>query len=274
MLKRVTNVKKATSLLVALALAVALPVQLAFASGQLDAPVVNQATGTAGAAGTSANSRNVSWDVVSGAVSYNMYVFTSLADARAGTNAAAYVNIPQPAGDEVLFDFRTIMFTEIGGSGVTYPSAIVNDPNFIRGLFTTGNLRPGAYWIRVQAVAANAADNSDLSVLAQTRQFGEYDLEELPITIAIGASEVREIIENRFDEIGTTLRLVDLRPNIPDPGVYYEYWTEGFVRFVDERLVNLHWGSAARTTATNTEYMCDDEVLAALPDFDATILVI
>ena len=248
--------------------------KMKFTSSQLDAPVINQTTGIDGAVGTSPNSRNVSWKVVLGAVSYNMYVFRNLADAKAGKNAVAYVNIPQPSGEEVLFDFRTIMFTELNASGVTYPPDVVNDPNFVRALYTTGNLRPGAYWIKVQAAAKNEEDNSELSKLPKTRQFREYEPQELPIIIAMGTSEVRQIVETRFDEIGSSLRLVDLRPNIDTPGAYYELWSEGYIRFFEERLINLHWGSAARTKPTNTAYMSDAEVFAALPNLNATILVI
>ena len=265
---------KAVALFVVLVMTVSsfLPAQLVLAAnGQLDTPVVSQSSGIAGAAGTSPVSRNLSWEAVPGAVSYDLYVFNSLADARAGRNPVASASIPQ-AEDEISLDFRQIMFEELDGSGVTYGPQIVNNRNFIRALHVTGNLRPGAYWVRVRAIAEDESENSELSALPMNRQFADYDPEELPITIAMGSSEVRELIETRFDELGDTLRLVDLRPNIPDPGIFYELWTEGYIRFYEERLINIHWGSEERTTEANTAFMSDEEVLAALPDLDATIL--
>jgi|GEM_PF-4620109 len=244
------------------------------ASGQLDAPVVSQTSGTAGAAGPSPVSREVSWESVNGAVSYDLYVFDNLADARAGDNAVARVNIPHPASGDITLDFRQITFTEIDESGAIYGPEVVNDANFVRGLHTSGNLRPGAYWIRVRAVASNASDNSELSDLAQNRQFASFDLEELPIVIALGPSEAREIMETRFNEIGSSLRLIDLRPNVAHETLYYEFWTEGFIRFFDERLTNIHWSSEEQTQPINPDFMTDEEVFEALPDLDATILLL
>jgi hypothetical protein len=250
-----------------------IPAVPVFAAGQLDAPAVEQNSGITGPGGSNPASRTINWEEVPGAVSYDLYVFNTLANASAGENAVARASIP--ADGDVEFNFRHITFEELGGSGVTYSAEVVNDPNFIRGMFMSGNLRPGAYWVRARAIAEDTANNSELSALAQTRQFGEYELEYLPLIIAMGPSEAREIIETRFDDIGTSLRLVDLRPNVPAPGIiFYEYWVEGYIRFVDERLVNIHAGSEARTTEVNWQFMTDEEVFAALPDRDATILLL
>ena len=239
-----------------MAFSFAIPVS---ANTQLDAPEVTQSSGVGIPAGFSPASRQISWDAVDGAVSFNLYVFTSLADAQAGENPAAVTNITPEEDGSVDVDFRQLMFEELNNSGVIYDDAIVNDANFIRAMHTTGNLMPGAYWIRVRSIAADEAYNSELSALAQNRQHAELPLQYLPITIAIGPSEARQLIEERFEDIGTSLRLIDLRPEA-------ELFREGWIRYVDERIINIH-------TAYNPA-VPDAEVLNLLPDFDATILVL
>ena len=242
------------------------------APAQLAAPVVDQNSGAGVPAGVSPYSRNLSWEPVEGAVSYNLFVFNSLADAQAGEGyAIAYVNIPQ-SEEAITVDFRTLTFTALvdDESAIFVSDEILNDPNFTRGLHVTTNLQPGAYWVRLQAVAANEANNSPLSALAQNRQHATLDLQYLPITIAMGASEMRVAVETYFDEMGEGLRLVDVRPNVPDPGVFYEFWTEGWVRYFTERHINMH--SGVEGSATNPAYMTDEAILEAFPDKDALII--
>ena len=252
--------------------------QIAFADTKLDTPILTQTSGIAGAPGNSTASRNISWNTVTGAESYNLYVYNNLSNARAAENPIAVVNIPHSNDENITMDFRQIMFTEIGGSGVTVSAEIINDENFTRALHTSGNLKPGSYWLRVQAIASDESRNSELSDLPLNRQDEMLALEDLPIVIALGPSEQRELIETRYAEIGTpSLRLLDIRPNIPFTARYYfEIWTEGWNRYLTERMPNIHWGVEEQTGLhgmANTEFMTDTEVFTALPDRDATILV-
>jgi hypothetical protein len=239
---------------------------------QLAAPVVDQSSGVGTPAGTSPDSRNISWEPVEGAVSYNLFVFNSLADAEDGEDSAiAYVNIPQ-SDEAITVDFRTLTFTALvdDASTIFVSDAILNDTTYQRGLHVTTNLLPGAYWVRLQAVAAAEANNSALSELAMNRQHATLDLQPLPITIAMGPTDMRVAMETYLDELGEGLRLVDVRPNIPDPGLYYELWTEGTIRYFWERQVNMQTGVAP--SEVNTEFMTDAEILEAFPDKDAFII--
>lgn len=245
------------------------------APAQLAAPVVTQNSGAGIPAGPNPASRNISWEPVEGAVSYNLFVFNSLADAEVGKdNAIAYVNIPQ-SDEAITVDFRTLTFTALvdDESAIFVSSATLNDASFARGLHVTTNLRPGAYWVRVQAVAANTANNSQLSALALNRQHATLDLQPLPITIAMGASETRAAIETYFAQLGEGLRLVDLRPNINDPAMlFFELWTEGGIRFFTERQVNMQ--TAVAPSELNAQFMTDAQILEAFPDKDAFIIAL
>lgn len=239
---------------------------------QLETPMLSQNSGSPGAAGTGATSRDISWDPIEGAVSYTLYVFNSLENARAGQGAVARTSIEQ-SDERIVLDFRTLTFENlIEGKSVIHPPEVVNDASFVRGLRTTGNLKPGAYWIRLQAIAENPVNNSELSELPLNRQLAVLELEQLPIVIAMGPSEGRQLIEENFDKIGDGLRLVDVRPNVPDTNLFYEYWTEGWIRFFDERLVNIQ--QAIQISSVNPEFMTDEEIFEALPDKDAIILTL
>ena len=222
---------------------------------QLATPEVSQRSGTSRVGGTSTESRQVTWDRIDGAVSYDLYVFVSLDDARNGENAVARANIAQPEEGDIQFDFRSITFEEIDDSGVTWPPEVVEDENFVRGLFMAlgNNLRPGSYWLRVRAIAADPANNSELSELASNPLFAGEDPQNLPIIIAMGPSEGRQIIEQRFDELGTSLFLVDVRR-------VDEYWDRGWIRF-DTWMLDAH------------SAMPETQVRELLP-LDATILLL
>ena len=253
--------KRLVALTVALLMAFSFAIPVS-ANTQLDPPEVIQSSGVGIPAGFSPLSRMISWEAVDGAVSFDLYVFTTLADAQAGENAAAVVNITPDEDGNVEVDFRQLIFEELNDSGVIYDDEIVNDEDFVRAMHTTGNLMPGAYWVRVRSIAADDAYNSELSALALNRQHAELEPEYLPITIAIGPSEARQLIEVRFDDIGSSLRLIDLRPD----GGNHEILREGWIRFVDERIINIH-------TAFNPAVQ-DEMVLELLDDFDATILIL
>jgi hypothetical protein len=236
---------------------------------QLDTPVVTQSSGAGIPAGPNPASRNISWEPVEGAESYNLFVFNSLADAEDGVDSAiAYVNIPQ-SDEEITVDFRRLTFTALvdDASTIFVSDAIMNDANFTRGLHVITNLQPGAYWVRVEAVAENEANNSELSALALNRQHATLDPQPLPITIAMGASEIRVAVETYFDQIGEGLRLVDVRPNISET---FELWTEGSIRYFWERHVNIQ--TAVAPSEANPQFMTDAQILEAFPDKDAFII--
>jgi hypothetical protein len=171
-----------------------------------------------------------------------------------------------PAGAR-LIDVRLLQYENLNGSDATrvlpagYTPGGVGDSYFAGdGTGDTTNLRPGQYWFRIEAVAANAQNfNSDLSA-----RIG-------PFTVSMGPDEVRGLIEAwvaaylaanpgaDYAQITaamrgsqSTLRLVDVRGAA-------EIGDEGYPRFFTDRF------TIAATEAGNA---------TNLPRKDATILVL
>jgi len=229
-------------LIVVTAITYLLPITFAYAdTGKLDTPIVIEQRQP---------TRTIIWSPVPNAVSYTMYAFDSRAAASDGlTPVAVAEKIDyRPAVDgegketgNYAIDIRTIDFT---GNAITDVGSL--PPDYVRQLATTGNLKPGTYWIRIQAIATNTESDSELSQVAT-----------LPIIIAVGPSELREMIEDYINGIGDPLFLLDLRPES-------ELYMEGYVRFFDKRIINVHLETSVP----------DSRIAELLPDKDATILLI
>jgi len=175
-------------------------------------------------------SRATGWDHVEGAGSFRVYAFNNrdaavnATAATAHSLAVAWSTIPA-TGERIATDARMIVFEgpatrelpvgfKPAGLGASAPAA-----GSVNGAYET-NLVPDQYWFRVMAIPANPGVNSpsELSVVHTATQ---------SFNIAMGPDEARAYIEGRLDDIGTTLRLIDIRFGATESG------NEGFLRFFE-----------------------------------------
>gem|GEM_PF-2145623 len=170
-------------------------------------------------------SRATGWDHVVNAGRFTMYVFSTREDANAATVATArslavaWAEFPA-TGERINTDPRMITFeghedSEFlrdlpegwtpAGLGASAP-ALGSD----QGRNTT-NLVPGQYLIRVIAhpTAEAAAGGTQPSISAAPPAAANQSW----FNIAMGPDELRAYIESRIDDVGTTLRIVDVRNN-------------------------------------------------------------
>ena len=256
----------------------------AFATA-LGAPVIS----TANASGVN-GTRIVSWEKVEGAISYTVYLYQSKDDAEADENAAAkaivgntlsqnlkevtnwtgrHVRTPaEQAAFEAISDY------ERTGNANPETTAVA------RG----SNIRPGTYWARVRATSAQG--ESVLSNVGATA-----------LLIPMGPWEGARLIANFVAEYGAKaladpashipghrpddpreLRLIDLRPA-------FELNKGGYVRYIEQWMEGIHQtpGQAGTTAlpydgppilSGNPGYVSDEQILEALPNKNATILVL
>jgi len=185
-------------------------------------------------------SRATGWDSVPGAESYIMFVFNdyeAAVEATAATAAElAVASATFPAtGERITTDVRMITFTELNNSGALRTSAIpagwepaglgTSAPavGSVNGANTT-NLGPGQYWIRVMAIARDRMATAD-SALSEVHSIVDS------FNIAMGPDEARAYIENRLDDVGITLHIVDVRgENLQEVG------DEGYLKFTTATL--------------------------------------
>jgi hypothetical protein len=160
--------------------------------------------------------RATGWTRVANAGSYIVYAFnnrTNAVNATADTAAelaVAWSVVAQPETGNIAGDVRTMTFegpaTRTLPEGFTPAGIGASSPanGTVNGAYTT-NLVPDQYWIRVMAVPSDPATHvpsnlSNVHTAAQT------------FNIAMGPCEARALIESRFDELGTTLHIRDVRP--------------------------------------------------------------
>ena len=208
------------------------------------------ADGTPGNPARHTQFRSLIFKPVPGADCYDVYAYTTWADAEAGTNPVAYApHVRSTPGslsgggtqgttaikledDEILIDVRLIPFLPIeegyarelimGGPAGFGPAGLGDSYFPGDGTGYRTNLKPGQYWFRLQAIdAANPDIASELSApYADGNAF----------SIAVGPDEARSILEPLIaaGKLGNTsnadLRIVDLR----NPS---EISDEGYLRF-------------------------------------------
>ena len=196
-------------------------------------------------AGTAA--RTVTWPAVTDAVSYTMYLYAR------PHNAARFPNPGETLDEQIaaglvtrvaratnvaageVHDIRFMNFEAVGGNTwvinpnpLPFPYGALqrHEPaGYPEAVTPPGNLMPGAYWVRIQAVAANVADNSELSPWWMANVGGL--LREHPIIIGIGPTQARAMMEaNNPGAANQGFRLIDVRPDS-------ERNNEGMIRFTD-----------------------------------------
>ena len=196
----------------------------------LNAPEPPPAMTMSAVAAPAGMSRATGWDHVEGAGSFRVYAFNNrdaAVNATAATVrslAAAWATIPA-TGERIATDARMIVFEgpatralpegfKPAGLGASMPAAGSEN-----GAYET-NLVPDQYWFRVMAIPANRRthSSSELSAVHTATQ---------SFNIAMGPDEARAYIEGRLDDIGTTLRLIDIRFGATESG------NEGFLRFFE-----------------------------------------
>ncbi|MCL2226292.1 MAG: S-layer homology domain-containing protein [Oscillospiraceae bacterium] len=218
--------RKTGKILVALTLSLMMAISLispALGQSQLATPNVKQQQ----------NYRWLFYIPVEGAASYNVYAFATFEAAQVGTDyvavARGVVETEGPVSPEApeghnRIDVRLLQFEGEATRDLPagYTPAGIGDSFFPgAGQGDTTNLKPGQYWFRMRAVSddASVADS------------GLSEVQEFPLTIAMGPDELRALIEANIDSIGTTpqdtFRLIDLRNAA-------EFADEGNLRFFDE----------------------------------------
>ena len=292
-LRKIIRRKIAIGLTLVMAISFAVP---ALANDEpLPQPVVRQMSGHAQRAinGMNAFSRTLAIVPVDGAIGYDVYAFNSMEAALSDVDGENAVAIARNVTTEVItteslnyggFQFansdlmqaahdaagfaagqlrvyiRNLTFENVNGSNVIHAPAVVNNPNFVRGLWMegginpatgielpAGNLKAGAYWFRVRAIAGEGGEDSPLSeVPSNINAAGENARHYFPLSIALGPSDARELMEAFIARYGADalngnntyygsadenpaaqMYLIDLRPDRPD----FEFRTEGFLRF-------------------------------------------
>ena len=225
-------------------------------SGKIDTPMP-----TFVSAGAATAARTVTWPAVTGATGYTMYLYARAQNAprfplpgetldeqiAAGlvTRVARATNV---APGEV-HDIRFMNFEAVGGNTwVINPTPLPFPQGALQrhtGTSATdypyavapGNLMPGAYWVRVQAVAANAADNSDLSAWWVPTTGSQLQNREHPLVVGIGPTQAKAFMEARNPGAPNQgFRNIDVRPNGTATGD--ERNNEGIIRF-SERHINI-----------------------------------
>jgi len=175
---------------------------------------------------TTANTRIATISNVAGASSYNLYVYNTRADAEAD---AGLVNptrwIARADGVSGAVTVREQQFTgsgtrtlpagyERGGRGISNQLEALREAGF------STNLVPGVYFFGVQAITTDPDfTNSPVAIQAAAQQ---------PLIINMGPDEARDFINARVSQVGTTLRIVDVRNN-PN-----ESATEGYLRYTTD----------------------------------------
>jgi len=261
-----TKTRKTTRIGVVLILAIMMMLTFVpmttLADGKLDTPEIS----------FNHDYRSIWFAPVEGAVGYQVLAFDSFAAAETGTAPVAtsvvitesstlstsaggttMVNAPQIPEGNIFIDTRLIQYT--GTATRTLPTdftpAGIGDSYFPgnAGTGNTTNLKPGQYWFRVLAVAADTANNSDLSAITVIGT--KY---KLPFTLAIGPDEGKALIEANLANLGKTYFIVDLRGSDPR-----EIGDEGHIRYTTNTVPRIF------ANAT------DDELDAHIADFKAEV---
>jgi hypothetical protein len=204
-------------------------------ANQLDAPVLTQQT-----FGSANTQRVIAWDEVEGADSYSVFLYArpfnsprfpapgeSLDDQIAAglVVRVAYVHglsagvlgTPLVAGNDDVtsygtYDLRFMNFNAYDGNTWAINPVPLRYPqgpfewNMPPGA-SLGNLMPGAYWVRVQAVAGlETSPYSDWWIPTEASQ-GHVVGMETPVIISLGPTLGREMMESG------DARMIDVRPN-------------------------------------------------------------
>jgi len=190
---------------------------------------------------------------------YNVYVFDNLTAANAGnisdavavardvkntprsgsSGGSALLLPPVVTAAQELIDVRLIQYENLNGSNATrilpagYTPGGIGESYFAGPAPSAGdttNLKPGQYWFRIQAVAADTSVNTDSNLSARIG----------PFTVAMGPDEARDLIEANLANVGTSFRIVDLRGGD-------ETVTEGHLRYTTNAFLN----NATQTAVDN-----------------------
>jgi len=233
---------------------------VAFTQTQVAAPVP---AFTSGGAATAA--RTVTWPAVTGATSYTMYLYARPHNAARFPNPGETLDEQIAAGlvvrvaratnvaADTTHDIRFMNFEALGGNTwvinptpLPFPQGALQTHDANGPTATTpGNLMPGAYWVRVQAVASNTINNSELSEWwvpptpsEGVPPQGQLQGREHPLIVGMGPTQARSFMEARNPGAPNQgFRNIDVRPDSDNP-LADERNNEGIIRF-SERHVNI-----------------------------------
>ncbi|MCL2366516.1 MAG: hypothetical protein FWC75_05640 [Oscillospiraceae bacterium] len=248
--------QKRRSLRAIFAIVLTIVMMLSFAVPALAAPAVPL---TLDRIDYNAAARAVAFHPVAGAASFTIWAFANQADAAAATAAnvttlaVASATIPAAASGNTIVNLRNQLFTNVGANDATRtlqagwtPAGMGTSSAFDwtnGGAYAT-NLRPAVYWLRFQANPEDTVNNAPselhtthftsatVSVSGLTVQAaGTVVATNQGLVIAMGPDEARDHIETYFSQLGTTLRIADLRGAL-------EAGDEGHLRFTDIGFAN------------------------------------